>query len=159
MLCSSTFLRPATIKFWNVYEQMEGIHGTWGLLWRLWRIAYFCQHTDTRHYCHHLIEGIRRIALWHGPIPQLGCRKRLLYKFMLHVPTEWREQVKELVTALKPLTAAHASLMSLDMEELVYRPISRRLRTPPALVTEKDKEERCEDNESTDSDSDSYSTY
>ncbi len=75
------------------------------------------------------------------------------------MPTEWREQVKELVTALKPLTAAHASLMSLDMEELVYRPISRRLRTPPALVTEKDKEERCEDNESTDSDSDSYSTY
>lgn len=120
---------------------------------------------DTRR--HRLLEEFREIALWFGPIPQRGCCKRLLYSHMLYVPSEWREQVKELVVALKALTAAHASLMWLEMDELLYRPMVRRvLRHRPAILAEfpwadeKCKEERSVKTESTEStDSDSYSSY
>jgi hypothetical protein len=128
------------------------------LLWKLREIALFCEHNDTRR--RRLIEVIGGIALWSGPISQLGCCKRLLYKHMLYVPTEWREQVKELVAALNPLSTSHATLMSLEMDELLYRPILRRLgllHHLDALADEKCKEERSVKTESTDSDS--YSTY
>jgi energy-converting hydrogenase Eha subunit A len=84
---------------------------------KLWEINRFCRHDETGRY--RLIGKIRKIAMWSGPIPQLGYFKRLLYGHRLHVPTEWRKQVKELVVALKALDAAQISLMSGEMFELL----------------------------------------
>lgn len=131
------------------------------MLWTLWEIAHFCRHTDTRGR-HRLIEEIREIAKWVGPVSQLGYCKRLLYDYHIYAPAEWREQLKEVVVALKPLTVAQASLMSLEMVEilrphLLLRPQCPRLRRiPPALTNEKGKKDKGENTESTDSDS--YST-
>jgi hypothetical protein len=79
MLRSSTFPRPAISKFRNVYEQIVYELGRMALLWRSRDIADLVRYTDARRH-RRPIEGIREIALWSGPIPQLGCCKRLLYK-------------------------------------------------------------------------------
>jgi hypothetical protein len=160
MLRSSTFPRPAISKFRNVYDQVDTDYAygylRFSLLLKLREIALFCRHNDTRRHRH--IGEIRKIALWFGPFPQLGCCRRLLYGHMLYVPTKWREQVKELVVALEALTAAQASLMSREMVELLMPHFtSICLRILPALADERSKEERSVKTESTDSDS--YSTY
>jgi hypothetical protein len=102
MLRSSTSPRPAISKFRNVCAQIERVIWKMSLLWRLGDIAiHFSRDiTDTRNQ-HRLIEEIREIALWFGPTSQLGWWKRRLYRYMLHVPAEWREQVEGLVVALK----------------------------------------------------------
>jgi hypothetical protein len=77
----------------------------------------------TRH--HRLIEtDFRRTAMWGGPISQYGCCKRFL--FYIHTPAEWKEQVEELLVAMKALTFAQVSLMYWEMLELL-RPSHYRL--------------------------------
>jgi hypothetical protein len=153
---------PAISKFRNVYEQIEDTFVRVRILGGLWEIAVFFRHTDDDTCRQRRIERRFHIAMWFGPVSQLGCCRRLLYLHGLHIPAEWREQVEELVVALKALTAAQASLMSWEMEELLLREllgpqIFRQVYGPPALADEKGKEEMCTKTESTDSDS--CSTY
>jgi hypothetical protein len=118
---------------------------------------------DQTHYHRHIGSDLRRTALWGGPISQYGCCKRFL--FYIHTPAEWRVQVEELVVALKALTFAQVSLMYWEMLELL-RPSHYRLvrcihmqhkEEDLLMKNAVDKEERCVETESTDSDS--YYTY
>jgi hypothetical protein len=144
-------------KFRNVFDQFKLDLTRRILVLKLWEIARYCRHDETGRY--RLIGEIRKIAIWSGPCPQLGYFKRLLYGHRLYVPTEWREQVKELVAALKALDAAQISLMSGEMFELLMPLFPPRRHSPPALANanEKGKKGKCVETESTDSDS--YSTY
>jgi hypothetical protein len=105
MLRSSTFPRPAISKFKNIYEQIEDEFVRSILLGGLWDFALFFRHTDDDTRRQRYIEKEIDITMWFGPVCQLGCCKHLLYDHMLRVPAEWREQVEELVVALKVLTA------------------------------------------------------
>jgi hypothetical protein len=157
MLRSSPFPRPAIRKFKNVYEQIECEFIGSILLGGLWNFALFFRHTDDDTLRQRYIEKEIEIAMWFGPVSQLGCWRGLLYRHMLLVPTEWRVQVQELVMALKVLTAVQASLMFREMWDLLCPRPFRRLLSRPALTYKKGKEERCAETESTDSDS--SSTY
>jgi hypothetical protein len=123
------------------------------MLGGLWEIAAFFRFTDDDTCRQRRIERHFNIAMWFGPVSQLGCCRRLLYLHGLHIPAEWREQIKELVVALKALTATQASLMDWEMVELLDPRLFRRLCRPPALADEKGKEERYMKTESTDYDS------
>jgi hypothetical protein len=65
------------------------------------------------------------------------------------------------VVALTPLTAAQASLMTLEMDELLFYPILRRLRIRPPYTFRTLADDKCKEERSvkTESDSESYSTY
>jgi hypothetical protein len=132
-------------------------------------LSFFSRHAedDDTLRQRHIDEEIE-FALWAGPASQLGCCKRLLYDYSwgLYIPAEWREQVEELVVALKALTAAQASLMNWQMWQLLGpRPLKRLGSRPALLANNKEgKEERCEKTVSTGPDSESpesgsYSTH
>jgi hypothetical protein len=128
-------------------------------------IAIFFRHPyyDETRYHHHIETDFRRAAMRSYPTSQYGCSKRLYYYF--HTPAEWREQVEELLVALKALTFAQVSLMNWEMIELLHPSSSRFLRRIQMRQKEEDllmksavdKEETCVETESTDSDF--YSTY
>jgi hypothetical protein len=127
----------------------------------LGKIAFIFWHTDhtTRRH-HHIETDFREAAMMSAPVSQLGCCKRLLHHCFIYFPRGWREQVEELVVALKVLTFAQASLMAWEMLELLNPRIFRHLFRAHVVCLMKsasDKEERCAKTESTDSDS--YSTY
>jgi hypothetical protein len=107
---------PAISKFRNVYEQMEDEYWREHLMSRLDDIALFV------HRHRHIETYIRETAMWHGPLSQLGCWKRSLYRNGLHIPAEWRKQVEELLVSLKTLTAAQIRLMAWEMLELLSSP-------------------------------------
>jgi hypothetical protein len=109
---------PAISKFRNVYEQMENEYWREHLKSRLEDIALFVH----RHRHRHIETYIRETIMWHGPVSQLGCCKRSLYRNGLHVPAEWRKQVEELLVALKTLTAAQVRSMAWEMAELLSSP-------------------------------------
>jgi hypothetical protein len=157
MLRSSTFPRLAISKFRNVYEQLECGFVKSLVLHGLWYIARFFRHTDDDTRRQRFIKSEIEVAKWFGPTPQLGCERLLYGCYGLYIPAEWRKQVKELMVALKPLTAAQASLMWWEMVELLRLHCSRRRRSPPALANEKGKKDKGAETECTDSDS--YSTY
>jgi hypothetical protein len=134
------------------------------LMTRLEDIALFV------HRHRHIETDIRETAMWYGPVPQLGFCTRLAYCTELHTPAEWREQVEELLVALKALTAAHASLMVWEMAELLsprtFRNLQLRKSRQLWKLCKEEKlsmkravgtEERCMKTESTDADS--YSTH
>jgi hypothetical protein len=78
---------------------------------------------DQTRYHRHIGTDFRRTALLSGPTSQYGCCKRFL--FYIYTPAEWREQVEELLVAMKALTFAQVSLMYWEMLELL-RPSSYR---------------------------------
>jgi hypothetical protein len=167
MLRSSTQrFQTAISKFQNVYEQIEKELWRKQLIYELMHIALLFRrpfYDETRRH-RHIETDFRDTAMWCCPISQYGCCKRLLY-YMLHIPAEWREQVEELVVAMKALPAAQAELMSWEMLELLGPRYYRGLRHIHMRHKEEDllmkiavgKEERYVRTESTDSDS--YSTY
>jgi hypothetical protein len=122
-------------------------------------IPIFFRHPyyDETRYHRHIETDFRQAALRSYPISQYGC--------YFHTPAEWREQVEELVAALKALTFAQVSLFDWFMLELSHPSSSRFLRHIQMRQKEEDllmknaadKEETCVETESTDSDS--YSTY
>jgi hypothetical protein len=133
------------------------------LLWRLRGVALFSfwhRDDDTDTLRQRYIEKEIEYVLWAGPASQLGCWKRLLYdnSWGLYIPAEWREQVDELVVALKALTTAQALLMYGEMRQLLDPRPFHRLGSRPLLANRDGKEERCEKTESTESESDSEST-
>jgi hypothetical protein len=175
MLRSSTFPHQAISKFRNIYEQIEDKSGLLMTLLGISLSTVWFANDDTQRQRH--IEDIHETTLWSGPISQLGCCKRLLYAYKLHAPAEWREQVEELVAALKDLTAAQAwtissAMMKLLRPDIYYHTRKTRLaflakkegKELAFLAKKEGKEELCEKTESSESDSEStdsssYSTY
>jgi hypothetical protein len=164
---SSTFSHQAISKFRNVYEQIECDDMRWSLMGGLWVMALSFRPTDDDTQRQHYIDEDIGIAIWLAPTSQLGCCKRLLYNWCcgLYIPAEWREQVEELMVALKALTTAQASLMFWEMLQLLDPRRFHRFRgLPPLLANHKEGEQWCEKTKATDSDSEStdsgsYSTY
>jgi hypothetical protein len=135
-------------------------------------LIYIFRHADTSLPLpltrHHIIEiHFRWSAMISCPVSQLGFCTRLAYCTELHAPAEWREQVEELLVALKASTAAQVSMMVWEMAELLSPRTFRSLQImkEDQLMKKKklsmkravDTEERCMRTESTDADS--YSTY
>jgi hypothetical protein len=130
-------------------------------------ISRYCRDDDT--VVHHEIEiCLRWSAMNSGPVSQLGYCELLGYITELYIPAEWREEVEELLVALKALTAAQISSMVWEMAELLSPHTFRFLhycrarqlkRTEEDLLMKKavDTEERSVTTESTDAES--YSSY
>jgi hypothetical protein len=92
-------------------------------------IDRYCRYPDDDTDRHHQIEThFRWSAMNSGPVSQLDCCQCLAYCTELHIPAEWREQVEELLVALKALTAAQTSLMVWEIAELLSPHTLRSLR-------------------------------
>jgi hypothetical protein len=170
MLPSSTerlHFQTAISKFHNVYEQIETDLWRKLLTVRLMNIAQseflfrrWSYRDETRH--HRRIEtDFRHTAMW--SCPTTGCFKHFLLYYLQQIPAGWREQVEDLVVAMKALTAAQAVLMAWEMVELLDPFLYRgnyflHMRHKEEVLLMKSEEERCVRTESTDCDS-SYSTY
>jgi hypothetical protein len=127
----------ASNKFWKLYEQIEDEEARSDLLGSLNSIFVLFPDNDTLR--HHYVETeFRKMAMMCGPEAQLGWCKRLYCR--AYQPTaEWREQVKELVVALKAITTNECEILWWKMCESAYPTLLDELMMVGAIK----KEEMC----------------